>query len=1043
MIDFARVNGCRFSRERLVLLRTASTLGTAVTPRAGRGFACLWLLLTVAVGAPTARAQYRFDSKTTDEGLPQNSVLSILQTRDGYLWVGTFEGLARFDGVNFEVFDNTNTPQFKSNWVRGLAEDPAGNLWIGTERGGLLRRTGDQFVAFSEAEGLPSLVVRTVFADGDGHLWVGTDKGLCLMRDGKFETFTVRDGLPSDSILSLAGDDAGALWVGTVKGLARLKDKNFTVYDQTNGLTNNAVNALVWSQTDGLWIGTEKGLNRWQRDRFVDFGAKSKLSGYAIKSLAQDRAGALWLATFGQGLLRLTTGATTAGVEAVESLSDDRFWAVHVDAEGAVWVGGGETGLSRLMDGRFQTFSRAEGLREDSVTAVYEDRARNLWFSTAKSLYRLTDGKLKIYPQPGNYQGRIFTITEDRDGRLWVGGTARGMIWRLQDEKFIPMTVKDGLPDSYIATLMCDRDGHLWVATGNGLAVLKEGRFTVFRKSDGLISDATNGLHEARDGAIWIGGVGVSRYEGGRFTNWTVADGLSSNAILCFYESDDGAMWLGTDDGGLTRYKDGKFARVTSSDGLYSNLAFRILEVGGDLWMSCNKGVYRASLRELNDFADGRIPSVTSYAYGTADGMLSRECNGASPAGWKTHDGRLWFPTVKGLVRIDPEIRNSQPPLVLLEKVQVDGRAVPNDEPLRIAPGQESVEISYTAISWRRPQHIVFKYQLAGLDDHWTDAGTRRTAYYTRLPPGEYTFRVISDNGDGVWNTVGQSLSIRVLPPFYQTWWFTALAALTISAGVFLAFRYRVAHLHKRHRRQQTFSRQLIESQEQERKRIAAELHDSLGQQLLVIKNWAMIGLGTVKEDDAARETLDEISSTASQAVNEVREIIYDLRPYQLDKIGLANTIKFMVEKVAASSGVKFETRLDDVDDLFAHESQITLYRIVQECVNNIVKHSRATNARVEMGRAGRTFSLTVEDDGRGLHASEGGRHRAGGGAEGAATPASPQPNGFGLTGVAERVRMLGGRQTITAPPGGGTRVHVTIEVGEAHEVGNPSRYRG
>ncbi|MBL8208063.1 MAG: hypothetical protein JNM09_27770, partial [Blastocatellia bacterium] len=498
---------------------------------------------------------------------------------------------------------------------------------------------------------------------------------------------------------------------------------------------------------------------------------------------------------------------------------------------------------------------------------------------------------------------------------------------------------------------------------------------------------------------------------------WTAKDGLASNQVLSFYEDCAGSLWMGT-NGGLCRFKDGKFATITAANGLYDNRAFQILsdteDDSGDLWMSCNRGIYRASLRELNDFAEGRLKSVTSFVYGAADGMINRECNGASPAGWKTHDGRLWFPTVKGVVAIDPRQHNTQLSLVLIERVTLDRAPLSTGQAVQIKPDQENLEIEYTGINWRRPQQIRFKYQLAGFNQDWVEAGTRRTAYFSNLPPGDYTFKVIADNGEGLWNTEGASLRVVVLPPFYRTGWFLALAVLSVSGVILAAFKYRVNQLEQRQAAQQAFSQQLIESQEAERKRIAGELHDGLGQNLLVIKNRALFGL--MPSDDVSRATaqLTDISTTVSQAIDEVRQIAANLHPYQLDRLGLTKALTAMVRKVSGATQLEIACSLDKLDGILPPTAEINLYRIVQECLNNIVKHAAATEASVQLRRLPSSLKLTIQDNGRGfvpavVHSTSAGK------------------GSFGLTGLAERARLLGGTLNIDSTPGNGTRITLTM----------------
>ena len=480
----------------------------------------------------------------------------------------------------------------------------------------------------------------------------------------------------------------------------------------------------------------------------------------------------------------------------------------------------------------------------------------------------------------------------------------------------------------------------------------------------------------------------------------------------------------------MRRFKDGRFVPITVRDGLFDNRTFQILsdtdDDSGNLWMSSNRGIFRVSLRELNDVADGRLTAVTSVAYGVADGMLSRECNGASPAGWKTRDGRLWFPTVKGVVAIDPRLRNTQPSRVTIEAINIDDRPVaPNAWPpanpeapavIELRPGQENLAIEYTGINWRRPQQIRFKFQLAGFNHDWVNAGTRRTAYFSNLPPGDYTFKVTADNGEGVWNTTDTSVRIIVLPRFYRTGWFLTLAIMTATGMVLAAFWYRINQVEQRRAAQQAFSQQLIQSQEVERKRIAAELHDGLGQNLLVIKNRALFGL--LQPDDAPRaaEQLTDISTTVSQAIDEVRQIAANLHPYQLDRLGLTKALTAVVRNVGAAAQLDVACAVDDVDGLLAPAAETNLYRIVQECLNNIVKHAGATEASVQLRRESHRLLLTIRDNGRGFVP--------------AGSPVrSDGKGGFGLVGISERALLLHGALTIDSAPGAGTRITFTMPV--------------
>ena len=970
-------------------------------------------------------------------GLPQNGVLSILRTRDGYLWLGTIEGAARFDGVRFVVFDNNNTPGFKSNQILSLTEDRAGGLWLGAVSGGLTRYSDGRFRLYTKRDGLSSDFVRTLLADRAGNVWIGTrGGGLNVFRDERFTAYTTKDGLPSDQILTLAEDRNGSLWIGTSKGLARFEQGRFTVYTTRDGLPHDRVNAL-WPETRGdsageLWVGTGGGLCRLTRGRcIVDGGPIQALTHGSVTALYEDRQRNLWVGTAGNGLfLRRDGGFTQYTVR--DGLPSDTVLALYQDPEGDIWVGTVDGGLGQLREGRFSVYTMKDGLPRDFATAVFEDSQGSLWMGTNGGLGRLKDGRITSWAAR---QGRPEndSITEDRAGNLWF--SARGQLTQFRNGQFTRWTSAQGLPHEPVRELLGDRAGNLWISTpGHGLTRFRDGRFRSFDTRDGLSDNDATALYETREGQLWVGTVNgsISRFEAEtqHFTTWTAKDGLPGDQVLAFFADRTGSLWIGTNGGGLRRFKSGRFVPITVRDGLFDNRTFQILsdteDDSGNLWMSSNRGIFRVSLRELNDFADGRLKSVTSVAYGVADGMLSREGNGASPAGWKTRDGRLWFPTVKGVVAIDPSQRNTQPSLVAIEAIKIDTQAVPLEawdtaardphSAIELRPGQENLEIEYTGINWRRPQQIRFKYQLAGFNHDWVDAGTRRTAYFSNLPPGDYTFKVTADNGEGVWNTTDTSVRITVLPPFYRTGWFLTLAVLSVTGVVSAAFKSRINQLEQRQAAQQAFSQQLIQSQEAERKRIAAELHDGLGQNLLVIKNRALFGL--LQPDDAPRaaEQLTDISTTVSQAIDEVRQIAANLHPYQLDRLGLTKALTAVVRKVGAAAQLDIACSVDDVDGLLPPPAETNLYRIVQECLNNIVKHAGATEASVQLRRDSHRLQLTIRDNGCGFVPA--GTHSR-----------SERKGGSGLIGISERARLLHGTVAVDSASGTGTRITLTMPV--------------
>jgi hypothetical protein len=469
--------------------------------------------------------------------------------------------------------------------------------------------------------------------------------------------------------------------------------------------------------------------------------------------------------------------------------------------------------------------------------------------------------------------------------------------------------------------MLQDRSGALWFGTTQGLALLRDGVTQLFTTSNGLASEDVRVLVEDTSGDLWMGGYGgLPRLHNGRFTRWTEAEGLPSKNIWSISTDSDGVLWIGTYDGGLARFKDGGFTSYSERDGLFNDSVFQILDDGGgNFWISSNRGIYRVAKRELNAFAAGRIKKITSVSYGKIDGLSSVECNGRIwPAGTRTSDGKLWFPTQDGVAVIDPKtIAYDAPPLpAIIEGASLDSLPARTSGPLRIAPGTENLEIRYTAASFIRPENIRFKYRLEGLDSQWFDAGSQRAAIYTHLPPGKYLFRVAAGNSENIWNETGATLAVVVLAPFYRTPWFLGLMALCAATLVAVAWRYRVAQLEHARAAQQAFSRQLIASQEDERKRIAAELHDSIGKRLVVINNLALFSLRAQEKTNCPgnASTIQEISAEVAPAIRETREISYNLRPFQLDRLGLSKAIDGVVRTTSRASGIHFSSDVDNIE---------------------------------------------------------------------------------------------------------------------------------
>ena len=988
-----------------------------------RGVMALLWLTCLASPAP---AQYRFDSWTADTGLPQNIIRAIHQTSDGYLWLATLDGLARFDGVRFTVFNKGNSPGIESNRFTELYEDLNGALWLGTENSGLTRYYRGEFTTYTTQNGLSSNVIRGVFGDQDGNVSVLSGEKVMRWANGQFR----HDAPHIFSIHAHCGqtvfhrNNRGGVWCVSHSSLSRFVNGRLTSWTRQDGLPSLNISAVAEDSKGTLWVATrDAGLVKIEAGRVakvwtVNNGLPGNqvwfITSQQIKALSRDNQGALWITDLDSGRNHLLTRKPPAALLDLES------YRLYEDREGNIWIGTEGDGLYRARQQSITVYSKQDGLVGRNVYPVYEDSAGAIWIGTFGSgLGRFKDEVFTNYTvSDGLTSNDVTSLYEDRNGHLWVGTI--GSLQVFSGGKFKTATEVSHLisPSDNVYAIYQDRERTFWFGANDKLVRYGNGAATSFTTRDGLAGDDIKVIIEGAAGCLWIGAYGgMTRVKDGKFTAYTEREGLPSNSVRALYEDPDGVLWIGTYDGGLGRFKDGRFTRYTTREGLFNDGVFQILEDGrGNLWMSCNRGIYRVNKKELNDFAEGKLPAITSIGYGKSDGMLNAECNGGrSPAGIRSRDGRLWFPTQDGVVVIDPETvpTNPHPPPVRIESFLLDRAPVALDREVRIQPEQENFEIHYTAPSFINSENIRFKYRLEGLDHDWIDAGMRRTAYYSHVPAGAYTFQVIAANRDGVWNTAGQSLRIRVLPPFYRTWWFLTLAALGVSGAVFGVFKYRLWQLEQREAAQQAFARQLIESQEAERQRIAAELHDSLGQNLLIIKNRALLGQLAAEAEPQLREQFEQLAASAAQSVEEVREIARNLRPYHLDRLGLTEALEDMIEKVAASTTIRLVPELVPLDDLFSKEAAITLYRVVQESLNNIIKHSQASEARISIERQSDAVIITIADNGRGF-----------------APPGAEAKGGsFGLAGMTERVRILGGELSFHSREGQGTTVTVSIKV--------------
>ena len=613
----------------------------------------------------------------TENGLPQNTVQAITQTRDGYLWVGTQDGLARFNGVGFVIFDKENTPQFKSNDIQVLLEDRSGALWIGTSYG-LIRLRNGSFDTFTTAEGLPDNAIASLAATADGGIWIATSAGLAHYANNSITTMKVGIG----DVQSLFVDRNGVLWIGGSNGVVSLKNDQAVDSTPNRELAERNVSAIVEDQTGRLWFGTDTGVIGFDHDQQISFTTKNGLPDDHVNNLLTDKESCLWVSTSG-GLARLRLNSPTV-VAVTEGLASNLILTAFEDREGSLWIGTDSGGLNLLRDKKFTTITTRQGLASDLIKSVYQDKSGAVWIGTSGGgLSVLKEGKVTNFSaKEGLVSNVVLSLFGDDKGTMWIG-TPDGLN-QFKDGRFTTFTVAEGLSSDQVRSIYVDRSGVVWVGTRNGLNKIKEGQFSILTTKDGLADDFIGAIFEDSSGILWVGTrAGLSQLKNDHFTNFTSKDGLSSDVITSLHEDSDHNLWIGTNGGGINRLRDGRFTSYTTRNGLLDNVIYRILEDGQhNLWFSSPKGIFEISLRQLNEFAEGAAKNLSVTSYGTSDGMLSRECSGGGyPAGWKGNDGKLWFSTIKGLAmsvhggygiyydRITLEIQS-------LER-GLDGRALP------------------------------------------------------------------------------------------------------------------------------------------------------------------------------------------------------------------------------------------------------------------------------------------------------------------------------------------------------------------------------
>ena len=923
----------------------------------------------VALEPTTPLGEYGRQSWGMENGLPQNSVHALVQTRDGFLWLGTEAGLVRFDGVSFLVLDQNSKPAIPSGDIRSLLGTPDGSLWVGTAEG-LSRRKDGSFTHFSAEEGAP----------------IGTVTALRETPDGKVRVETTQQSAEWNGRGWLGLESAGTPRVGSLFE-ARLR----------NGWAAEATRRAVTVLRGG------------SREAVLSVG--KELPGSRIQALLADREGCLWIGTNG-GIARWENGKIQR-LPPTDALAGASVLSVMEDREGNLWVGTETDGLQVLRDARFHNIGTREGLSSDATTTVVEDSAGTIWIGTNGGGLNVVRRNVNVPGVSTTYAVRdvllsdvILSLAAGKNGELWVG-TPDGLN-RIRGSAVDSFSSVDGLPDDFIRSLLVDADGSLWIGTRRGLAHWMFAgaepsarryptRHEIYTQANGLGSDLVGATARDSAGNLWIATLaGLSRLKAGKITNYTTADGLSSNVVTALLPREAGKLVVGTQDHGWNLWDGARFTTLNTAALKNTSVHAILDDASNHLWFATAHGIARCDCTMTADCTHW-------IEFGAADGLRSREtATNSHPSAWRSKDGHLWFATPRGLVEVDPAHFpvNTVPPPVVVERFAVDDALHAADSFVRVPAGHNHFQFEYAGLSFVAPQKVRYRYMLDGFDHEWTEAGTRRVAYYTNIPPGSYTFRVQAANNDGLWNTEGAALEFELEPHFYQTVWFYIAFGLAMAGLVVLLLKRRLLVAERE-----------FKAVLGERNRIAREIHDTLAQGYvgISVQLEVLAELLKHKKVDAATKQLDTTRTHVREGLAEARQSIWALRSQDTGENTLPVNLRRVTERAGGRS-LEAKFSVFGAYRPLAPGTEREILRVTQEAIHNVEKHAGAKHLTVRLDYGPAEIALEVRDDGRGFAIDN----------EGTETPGH-----YGLTGMRERAAAIGGTLEVTSEAGVGTSVRL------------------
>jgi signal transduction histidine kinase/ligand-binding sensor domain-containing protein len=987
-----------------------------------RAVLILFLAATTAPGSTNSAWFAR--SWQSDDGLPNNTVGGLAQTPDGYLWLGTPTGLARFDGTAFEDFSPTNFVAPPNRGIIALLCGRQGDLWLAMDRGAVVCLKSGAGRAF--IGDLPNGIPNGLAADAEGGLWVAYRKGAVYrIQEGKVTSFGSQEGLPGGTdICALTSDNRGRIWFAKAGQCGFVHKGTF----QTLRHYDPAPARLAAAKAGGVWLCSDLRLYRIEENGpMEDLGEFHPERGATVPAaLLEDHAGAVWIGTSFSGLFR----HDEAGFQAVRT-SHQEILCLAEDREGNLWVGTGGGGLNRIRRSAVTLEGPENGLPFAAVQSICQDSLGTVWAATQNGLLARRVGKQwSPLSATDNWPVDATCVTADPQGSLWIGTRQHGLYcWR--DGRFAAWGNAGEIRGQTLHTLLVSRMGDLWLGEESPQAIqrLRAGQLQTFDLPPD--SRVVRAMAEDAAGNIWAAtskGV-LFRITGNQLVQATPRSESELAPIRCLYATPDGALWIGYAGWGVGRIKDGRYAEIRMDQGLYDDYLSHIVDDGrGWLWFGADRGIFKVRQRDLEDASADRGHRVRSIHYGRGEGLPSLQgVYGSSPDVLRSRDGRLWIPMRTALAVVNPEElgENPQSPPTLLSRVVVDNRTVAwyggvlppmsgavadlgsADPRLRLGPSHRQIEFQFAALNFTAPENVQFRYRLEGFDEDWREAGTRRAASYSRLASGPYHFRVVACNQAGVWNQTGSGVSLVVTPFFWRTWWFrlAATAAFTLS----LVAVVRSVSLRRLHRRLRLLEQQAALLKE--RARIAKDIHDDLGANLTQIALLGELAQQDRSEPDKAAERISRISGTARQAIKSLDEIVWAVNPRNDTLAHLIDYAGQFALDYLRLAGIR--CRLDFPGQPPARELSTdlrhNLFLAVKEALHNIVKHAHATEVWFRASVTPEALEMTIEDDGCGFE--------------------RPPEDALadGLRNMRQRLADIGGDCRIHSQPGAGTKVTLRL----------------